>query len=224
MNYKHNFKNDKFMNEIIFKNKLNGYFVEIGACDGIKESQCFFFEKYLNWDGICVEPQRSYHTTLIKNRKTTSFDAISDINNIVTFTEIPNKKMCSGITKKIDDLENKRNFKIKKFREQDIQYKVNSITLKKLLDKYNSPKIIDWIAIDAEGCELCILKKFFEENDNKYKILAFSLEINKIDLIEINNILITNNYIEVFNPFLKGIKYKNKQVDWEKYYIHKDIS
>ena len=224
MNYKHNFKNDKFMNEIIFKNKLNGYFVEIGACDGIKESQCFFFEKYLNWDGICVEPQRSYHTTLIKNRKTTSYDAISDINNIVTFTEIPNKKMCSGITKKIDDLENKRNFKIKKFREQDIQYKVNSITLKKLLDKYNSPKIIDWIAIDAEGCELCILKKFFEENDNKYKILAFSLEINKIDLIEINNILITNNYIEVFNPFLKGIKYKNKQVDWEKYYIHKDIS
>ena len=211
------------MNEIIFKNKLNGYFVEIGACDGIKESQCFFFEKYLNWDGICVEPQRSYHATLIKNRKITSFDAISDINNIVTFTEIPNKKMCSGITKKIDDLENKRNFKIKKFREQDIQYKVNSITLKKLLDKYNSPKIIDWIAIDAEGCELCILKNFFEENNNKYKILAFSLETNNIDLIEINNILITNNYIEVLNPFLKGIKYKNKQVDWEKYYIHKDI-
>ena len=32
------------MNEIIFKNKLNCYFVEIGACDGIKESQCFFLK------------------------------------------------------------------------------------------------------------------------------------------------------------------------------------
>ena len=71
---------------------------------------------------------------------------------------------------------------------------------------------------------ICILKKFFEENDSKYKILSFSLETNKPDLKEINKILINNNYVEVFNPYLKGIKYKNKQVDWEKYYIHKDIS
>jgi FkbM family methyltransferase len=224
MNYKHNFKNDKFMNDIIFKNKEHGYFVEIGACDGINESQCYIFEKQLNWDGICVEPQKSYRYDLTKNRKCVSFNAISDSNEIIEFTEIPNKNMCSGITKKIDDLENKRNFKIENFRTNDIKYNVDCITLKVLLDNHNSPKIIDCVAIDAEGCELCIVKKFFEENNHKYKVLAFSLETNKTDLKMINEILINNQYIEVLNPFLKDITYKNKQVDWEKYYIHKDIS
>lgn len=224
MSYKHNFENDKFFNEKIFKNKKNGYFVEIGACDGIKESQCYFFENNLQWEGICVEPQKSYHENLSKNRRTVCFDAISDVNNTVIFSEIPNNKMCSGIREKLDDLEEKRNFKIKQFRTQDVNYKVQSRTLKNLLDVYKSPNIIDWVAIDAEGCELCILKKFFKENDNKYKILAFSLETNKTDLKEMNDILINNNYIEVLNPFLKGITYNNKQVDWEKYYIHKDIS
>ena len=224
MSYKHNFKNDKFFNENVFKNKTKGYFVEIGACNGINASQCYFFEKYREWNGICVEPQKNYYESLSKNRKNVCFDAISNTNSKVMFTEIPNKKMCSGITQKINDLENKRNFKIGKFRTQDIEYEVQSKTLKNLLDDYKSPQIIDWVAIDAEGCELCILKKFFEENDNKYKILAFSLETNKTELKEINEILINNNYIEIFNPFLKGIKFKNKEIDWEKYYIHKDIS
>ena len=224
MSYKHSFKNDKFFNEKIFKNKKNGYFVEIGACEGMIESQCYFFEKNLQWEGICVEPQKSYHGNLSKNRRTVCFDAISDVNDTVIFAEIPNTKMCSGIREKIDDLEEKRNFKIKQFRTQDVNYEVQSRTLKNLLDLYKSPSIIDWVAIDAEGCELCILKKFFKENDNKYKILAFSLETNKTDLKEINDILINNNYIEVLNPFLKGITHNNKQVDWEKYYIHKDIS
>ncbi len=224
MRYRHNFKNDKFFNEVIFKNKKKGYFIEIGACNGIHESQCYIFEKYNEWEGICVEPQKSYHKHLAKNRKNVCFDAISDTNDIVMFTEIKNRKMCSGITKKIDELEDKRLFKIGQIRQNEVTYQVQSKTLKNLLDSYKCPKTIDWVSIDAEGCELCILKKFFEENDSKYKILSFSLETNKPDLKEINKILINNNYVEVFNPYLKGIKYKNKQVDWEKYYIHKDIS
>ena len=43
MDYKHDFKNDEFADKYIFKHKLNGYFVEIGACDGVNSSQCYFF-------------------------------------------------------------------------------------------------------------------------------------------------------------------------------------
>jgi len=48
-----------------------GYFVDIGAHDGITNSNSYIFEKYFGWSGICVEPNpnlRSYQT-LINNRK-----------------------------------------------------------------------------------------------------------------------------------------------------------
>jgi len=39
---------DKYLNETIFKNKKNGFFVDIGAYDGITHSNTYFFEKKLN--------------------------------------------------------------------------------------------------------------------------------------------------------------------------------
>ena len=55
MTYYHDLYNDKFFNEIIFKNKTNGYFVEIGAFDGLQGSNCYHFEKFMNWKGIAIE-------------------------------------------------------------------------------------------------------------------------------------------------------------------------
>jgi hypothetical protein len=38
---------DKFINNLFFRNKRNGFFVEIGAYNGIDGSNCYFFEKFL---------------------------------------------------------------------------------------------------------------------------------------------------------------------------------
>ena len=70
--YYHDFKNDEFADTYIFKGKRNGYFVEVGACTGITYSQCYYFEKKLNWNGIAVEPQKRFYESLKKNRKTIS--------------------------------------------------------------------------------------------------------------------------------------------------------
>ena len=39
-----------------YKLKKEGYFLEIGASDGIKFSNTYVLEKKYNWGGICVEP------------------------------------------------------------------------------------------------------------------------------------------------------------------------
>ena len=39
-------------------NYKNGYFVDIGAANGIFISNTYFLEKNLNWNGICVEPNK----------------------------------------------------------------------------------------------------------------------------------------------------------------------
>ena len=48
MNYYSQFQQDKFVYENYFTNKVDGYFVDIGAADGIKFSNSKFFEE-LGW-------------------------------------------------------------------------------------------------------------------------------------------------------------------------------
>ena len=60
---------DKFINEIIFRNKKDGFFVEIGALDGVIFSNSYIFEKYLNWSGVCIEPDSRWKDSIIQNRK-----------------------------------------------------------------------------------------------------------------------------------------------------------
>ena len=51
------------------KNKKNGFFIEIGASDGILLSNCYLLEKKYNWNGICIEPIPYKFDSLQKNRK-----------------------------------------------------------------------------------------------------------------------------------------------------------
>ena len=39
-----------------FLNFQNGFFVELGAHDGVTQSNTFYFEKNKNWRGILIEP------------------------------------------------------------------------------------------------------------------------------------------------------------------------
>ena len=51
-----------------YKNKENGYFIEIGANDGINLSNTYLLEKNYNWKGICVEPIPDIFNKLKNNR------------------------------------------------------------------------------------------------------------------------------------------------------------
>ncbi len=47
---------------------FNGTFVEIGANDGLHMSNTWFFEKHLNWKGLCVEANPVVYRQLQQNR------------------------------------------------------------------------------------------------------------------------------------------------------------
>jgi len=62
---------DKQLLEYI--NYKNGFYIDCGANDGINQSTTWFFEKYLNWSGILIEPVPDVYNQLIKNRSKKNF-------------------------------------------------------------------------------------------------------------------------------------------------------
>ena len=55
----------------------NGYFVELGANDGISQSNTKYFELFKSWEGVLVEAYEPNFRKCVKNRKksTKSFHA-----------------------------------------------------------------------------------------------------------------------------------------------------
>ena len=59
---------DLKLNSEIFKEKENGFFIELGAYDGILSSNTAFFEKYKKWKGFLIEPLKDKYQECVKNR------------------------------------------------------------------------------------------------------------------------------------------------------------
>jgi FkbM family methyltransferase len=195
--YFHDFLNDRFYDEIIFKKKDKGFYVEIGALDGWRQSQSIHFEHIKNWDGIIVEPIPSYYNDILKYRGcNVCQQPISDkreINKFVIRDFLAYSHMID-----IDEVYGPE--------ETTNIIEVNTITLFDLLELYNSPSEIDFVAIDTEGYEFRILNKFFEENE-KYKINLISFETIKDN--QMHELMTSNSYLKIRNPYLDFIKMDN---------------
>ena len=71
------------VDKIILKylNFDNGFFVELGANDGIKESNTYYFEKNLNWKGILIEPSIENYEKCKKNRSKEKLGDLYDVKD-----------------------------------------------------------------------------------------------------------------------------------------------
>ena len=59
-----------------YKEKKNGFFVDVGAYDGIEFSNTLLLEKELEWNGICIEPGKRFFQKLTENRTATCLSLI----------------------------------------------------------------------------------------------------------------------------------------------------
>ena len=197
---KSQFRQDLFvLSELNFKK--NGFFVEFGACDGVISSNSYLLEKSFGWDGILAEPARYWHNELMKMRSARIEKKClwKESDEHILFNETDDYKQLSTINS-FSDLENSKSFRINGNR-----YKVPTISLLDLLDKYKAPKSIDYLSIDTEGSEFEILKAF---DFNKYKFKVITCEHNFTNTREkIYNLLINNGY-------KRKLKLISKVDDW----------
>jgi len=168
--------------------KEGGYFVDIGAGDGIQDNNSHALEKELNWKGICVEPNpldRSFKA-LIQNRNCIcENECIFEADTEVDFIARGRKSSLSGITYECASSH------IQQAAESGHPVtRIKSISLEQLLDRHDSPAIIDYLSLDTGGSEFDILRNF---NFEKYKFLLITVDVGKKQE-EIKKLLGDNGY------------------------------
>ncbi len=149
-----------------YLNYENGFFIELGANDGIRQSNTFYFEKNLNWNGVLIEPIKSKYLKCKKFRSSKNYF----YNNACVGFNFKNKKIkmiYSDLMSSIDDVTIYNKIDPKKHTLEGKKYLhskdaieeiwVNTKTLNDILDEVSSPKLIDFLSLDVEGSELEVL-------------------------------------------------------------------
>lgn len=178
--YTSQFGQDNWLNEHVFKNKENGVFVDIGARDGKSFNNTDFFEKNLNWSGICVEPQPEFFQKLKSYRNCLCVEGgISEQEEVKDFLKIDGySEMLSGFVEKYDPRH------LNRIQEETATHggekhllKVQTFNINNLLEQSNV-STVDLLSLDTEGGELDILKSLDFE---KFHIKVIDVENNYDD-------------------------------------------
>ena len=142
------------------------FYIEIGANDGLSQSNTKYLELFYDWRGILIEPIPSVFKKLQKNRASDNFfenraccsfdfgsskmtfiyanlmsisiDGESDVKNRHRHAEIGAESLYLG--------------------EKPYEFTAIAATMNSILDKYGAPKRINFFSLDVEGSEIEVLK------------------------------------------------------------------
>ncbi len=157
-----------------------GFYIDIGAFDGIYLSNTYSFEKQ-GWEGICVEPHPDYFSLLKKNRpnsKCLNYACVGNRNQINIDFQTEQLGFLSSLLNTdeyVNDI--KSRYKKKGLEFEGLKtIKIPAASLDELLENHlKSKPDIDFITIDVEGTEIEVLKGF---NLGKYSPRVIIIEGN----------------------------------------------
>lgn len=144
----------------------HGYFVELGANDGVTQSNSLYFERYRGWRGLLVEPVPHNFIACRRNRATVNaifcaacvaFDFRDE------FVRFAYSNLMSVSLNGESDIANPRQHARKGEQflgagETVLEFGAVARTLSSLLEEASAPRAIDFLSLDVEGAELDVLK------------------------------------------------------------------
>ena len=160
----------------VIKPVRNGYFVELGANDGVRQSNTYKLQRHFGWTGLLIEPSPKRFVECVANRSFANSPEVRcaacvpfDFND--RFVEIEDADLMS-VAKGLDVSDSLAlehadsgskflgNVKLRH------SYGALALTLTAILDEVEAPTAFDLISLDVEGNELSVLKGL---NFEKYK-------------------------------------------------------
>lgn len=154
-----------------YLNYKDGFFIELGAMDGITYTNTLFFEQHLSWKGVLIEPTNQYQGLLRNRPNCYNFNfAISEIEGEVEFI---GGGALGGMVHTMHDKHRKgwnldQSHQIEKVKSMPINRVLQNVTIER----------VDLFSIDVEGGELEVLKTF----DWSIPVYIVLIEMAKHDL------------------------------------------
>ena len=147
-----------------FDFKPTGWYVDIGAFDGIYLSNSYSFEQK-GWEGICVEPHPDFFTLCRDNRpQATCLQVVcagSDDQPVGFQTER------LGLLSTVLSDEDTQSDIVRRYQNRGLEFSgfktvaLKTLTLDTIIEKHMPKNVsIDFVSIDVEGAELDVLRGF----------------------------------------------------------------
>jgi len=144
--------------------KSRGYYVELGANNGIRQSNTLYFERYLNYRGLLIEPHKATFDECVRNR-----DPENEFRNAAcvgfdfngtSLRLIYSGLMTTPVEGRSDIADKWKHAKsgAQFLKDEKIEvFEARAVTLDSILREVNAPEIIQLLSLDVEGGELEVL-------------------------------------------------------------------
>ncbi|WP_170463984.1 FkbM family methyltransferase [Ruegeria arenilitoris] len=144
----------------------NGFFVELGANDGVTQSNTYYLEKDRGWQGVLVEPVPHNFLKCVSTRGSRSkvfCNACVDFGFPDRLIEMDYANLMSvGVGQELDLSDRDEHLRIAQLHMKDteVSFSFGAVArpLNDLLIEAHSPKNINLLSLDVEGAELSVLK------------------------------------------------------------------
>jgi len=192
----------------VLGDKANGFYIDVGAFDGIHLSNSYSFELD-GWQGVCVEPLPEFYEICKQNRpEATCVQAacVDDPQQGVVEMRWEKMGVLSGIRGDLDedDVRQRHEDQAKTF-EGFKTIEVDALTLDQIIEAHMPPGTeLDFVSIDVEGSETRVLRGF---DIQKHRPRLVVLEANSDEaLAELDQIMVKEHGYHVgrllsFNAF-----------------------
>lgn len=181
--------------------RRGGYFVEVGAANGVEFSNTHLLEKRFGWTGILVEPALSWHQSILKHR-TARLDprcAWSKSGEKIEFCEFRDANLSTVATLAAAQ---SREWRTSPSR----RYEVETASLADVLQ--DAPPAVDYLSVDVEGSELEVLGAY--DFARHFKVITCEHNFHLDRREKVHQILSSRGYLRV-------CAHLSKYDDW---YVH----
>jgi FkbM family methyltransferase len=199
----------------IFKNKINGFYLDIGAQHPISNNNTYILHKR-GWGGINIDLDKK-NIELFKIARPKELNLNYAVSNTEGLTDLYFYHDASPINTLSSEVSKFQNANIKKIK------KIHTKSLNSILQNINIERHIDYMNIDVEGHEEKVLEGF---DINKYKPSVISIEYLDLKMSKLefknNNI---NNLIKsnIYKYFIDNDYYFVNWLHGDLIFVHKDF-
>ena len=176
----------------------NGFFVELGANDGVNQSNTLFFERFRGWKGVLIEPFEPNYMELIRNRSSTNFfknaACVGPTWTNPTVELVYSNLMTStlGVNSDVLDPVDHANQGAKFGGGNTFLFVAPAFTLNSILIEAGAPSLIDLLSLDVEGVEYEILKGV---DHQRFRFRYICVESRQFDYLQ--QYLLSQEYVYI---------------------------